>query len=243
MQPSRKALYSQFKALHRSKLHEQIVAQIQDVIGKGKLKPGDRLPAERELAKLFNVSRHCVREAIRILEQQGIVRSQIGSGTVVIQEDEPTIIDVLSSAIHRKKSKLAEIFVFRRLIEPQIASLSALNAAQSDIEELEAVLGRQKHPRTTPRDLGLVDQEFHTILARATGNSILLQVIQLLSKLLCASRDQYLQNSKRRQLSIQGHAQILNAIKARKPDQARKAMERHLRIVEQSVMDHYKRPE
>lgn len=239
--PARNGLYRQFKALHRSKLHEQIVVQIQDTIGKGRLKPGDRLPAERELAKLFNVSRHCVREAIRILEQKGIVRSQIGSGTIVVQEDEPTIIDVLSSAIHRKKSKLAEIFVFRRLIEPQIASLSAQNATPADIEELEQILARQRAQETSTKEFGLNDQKFHLILARATGNATLLQVVQLLSKLLSQSRDQYLQNAKRRRLSLDGHDKILNAVKKRNSAKAREAMEAHLCIVEEDVLAHYKK--
>ncbi len=226
--------------MHRTKLYEQIVLQIQDIIGKGKLKPGDRLPAERELARIFNVSRHCVREAIRILEQKGIVRSILGSGTIVVHEDESSVIDVLSTAIHRKKTKLSEIFVFRRLIEPQIARLSAKNAAQANIDELEKIYIEQKNHDGTTRAFGLIDQKFHLALTRATGNSTLFQVVQLISNLLLKSREEYLQSPKRRQLSLQGHARILNAIKERNPNKAGEAMENHLANVEDIIMAHSK---
>jgi GntR family transcriptional repressor for pyruvate dehydrogenase complex len=138
--------------------------------------------------------------------------------------------------LHRKKTRLAEIFVFRRLIEPQIAKLSAKNATQANIDELEQIYLEQKNQAGPTKSFGLIDQNFHLALARATGNSTLFQVVQLISNLLLKSREEYLQSPKRRQLSLKGHARILDAIKNRNFDEAEKAMENHLANVEDIIM-------
>jgi len=107
------SLANDLQAVTKTKLHEQIVNQVQALIEKGRLKYGDRLPPERELATIFKVSRHSLREAIRILEQKKVLKSQPGSGTFIILEDESSVVEFLAKAIHREKNTLSEIFQFR----------------------------------------------------------------------------------------------------------------------------------
>ena len=223
-------------AITKTKLHEQIVSQIQALIEKGRLKYGDQLPPERELASIFKVSRHSVREAIRILEQKNILKSRPGSGTFIILEDESSVVEFLAKAIQREKNTLAEIFQFRELLEPQVAGLAARNATQKDILVLEDLLDRQHEERDNIMASKELDEKFHLALAKATGNSVLMQVVALFSHILLKSRDEYSQSPHRNKLSTQGHGEILGAVKAGDPAAAKKLMANHLHAIRKLVL-------
>jgi GntR family transcriptional repressor for pyruvate dehydrogenase complex len=225
------SLSENLQAVAKVKLHEQIVEQVRLLIEKGRLKHGDQLPPERELAGIFKVSRHTVREAIRILEQQNILRSRPGSGTYIILEDETSVVEYLAKAIFKEKNALAEIFQFRELLEPQIAGLAARNATKKDIATLEDILERQKKVFGNPNLSMELDEKFHLALARATGNSVLLQVSELFGHILLQSRHEHSQSSDRNKLSIKGHKQILEAIKAEDSTAANELMAGHLRAI------------
>jgi len=216
------------QAVSRAKLHEQIVNQVQDLIEKGGLKHGDQLPPERELASIFKVSRHTVREAIRILEQKKILKSRPGSGTFVILEDESSAVEVLAKAIYREKNTLSEIFQFRELLEPQIAGLAARNATKKDIVVLEDILERQKKELGNAAVSKELDEEFHLALAKATGNCVLYQVVELFGHILLKSRHENSQSPSRHKLSLEGHKKILAAIKGKDSRAAKELMSGHL---------------
>ena len=224
-------LTNSLKAVKKTKLHEQIVIQIQALIDQGRLKHGDQLPPERELATIFKVSRHSVREAIRILEQKKVLKSRPGSGTYIILEDETSVVEFLARAIDKEKHTLGEIFQFRELLEPQIAGLAAQNATEEDLSILQDILERQKNElddSTLSKDL---DQDFHRALAKATGNSVLLQVIELLDHIFLKSRHEYSQSPHRNRLSIQGHQEIIKAVKMGDPTTAKELMTDHLKAI------------
>ena len=223
------------KAVKKTKLHEQIVNQIQALIDKGRLKNGDQLPPERELAKIFQVSRHSVREAIRILEQKKVLISRPGSGTYIIPDDESVVIDFLATAINREKNTLAEIFQFRELLEPQIAALAARNATQADHEVLQEIVERQRNEQMSDV-ANTLDQEFHLALARATGNTVLLQIVELLGHIFIKSRHEYSLSAHRKRLSLHGHQKIVKAIQEAKPEEARKLMSAHLCEIREIVL-------
>ncbi len=225
----------------KTKFHEQIVAQVQALIDKGRLKHGDQLPAERELASIFKVSRHSVREAIRVLEQQKVLKSRPGSGTFIILENESSVVESLANAILREKNTLAEIFQFRELLEPQIAGLAALNATKADIRVLEGLVGRQQKKLENvlvSRDL---DEKFHLALARATGNSVLMQVVELFGHIVLKSRHEDSRSRHRNQLSVKGHKKILQAVKDGDAQAARILMAGHLQAIRDLVMSSSRR--
>jgi GntR family transcriptional repressor for pyruvate dehydrogenase complex len=227
----------------KKKLYEDIVAQIQYLIEKGRLKSGDQLPPERELAEVFNVSRNSVREAIRTLEGKKILEIRPGDGTYVIINSETSIIGPLATAIHNEKNKLSEIFQFRRMIEPQIAHLASENASASDIRKLEKILNDQKKEIKEGEKTKELDSAFHLMLARASNNKILLRIIQTLNEILGETREEILQTEERRQKSFNGHANILRAIKQKQTKSARNAMNDHLNDVEEIVINQkLKRP-
>ncbi len=231
-----KNLANTLKAVTKTKLHEQIVIQIQALIDKGRLKHGDQLPPERELATIFKVSRHSVREAIRILEQKRILRSRPGSGTYIILEDEASVVQFLASAINQEKHTLSEIFQFRELLEPQIAGLAAQNATKEDLSILQEILHSQQQELDNNAASKDLDQDFHRALAKATGNAVLLQVVALLDHIFLKSRHVYSQRPQRNRLSLNGHHEILKAVKNKDSSTARELMTDHLNAIRELVI-------
>jgi GntR family transcriptional repressor for pyruvate dehydrogenase complex len=230
------SLTKTLQAVSKTKLHEQIVNQVQVLIQKGNLKHGDQLPPERELASIFKVSRHTLREAIRILEQKKILKSRPGSGTFIITEDESSVVEFLARAIYREKNTLSEIFQFRELLEPQIAGLAAQNATKKDISVLEDILERQKKELGNTIMSKELDEKFHLALAKATGNSVLFQVVALFGHILLKSRHEHSQSPDRNKLSIEGHRKIFNAIKAENSTAANELMAGHLDAIRKLVI-------
>ncbi|BBO72527.1 GntR family transcriptional regulator [Desulfosarcina alkanivorans] len=222
------------KAVKRTKVYQEIAEQIIHLIKAGKLRHGDQLPPERRLAEIFQVSRHPVREAIRTLEEKNVLVSRVGSGTFVVNERDASIDDLLTHALEREKNKLAEIFEFRRMIEPQIAAKAAAKASPEDLAELKGILERQEKAGDIHQIVDL-DQEFHMALARATRNSTLLRVVERLNDILDESRTRVPRNTNRAELSLSGHASILRAVEKGDSGAALKAMEKHLLQVEAAL--------
>jgi GntR family transcriptional repressor for pyruvate dehydrogenase complex len=220
------------KPLNKKKLYEEIALQIENLIENGELKVGNRLPAERELADIFNVSRNPVREAIRVLEEKQLLQSRPGDGTYVILKEKNSLIAGLASTIQSEKIKLHEIFEFRRTIEPQICSLAAENATQEDIDTLREILKSQKNQIENGKSGIEDDKKFHISLARVGKNSILLKSIYILNDILDESRSEYLQSAERRRVSLESHEAILLAVERKKPKLAWELMFNHLNEIE-----------
>jgi GntR family transcriptional repressor for pyruvate dehydrogenase complex len=214
----------------QAKVYQAIVEQIIRLIKGGNLKQDDRLPSERRLAETFKVSRHSVREAIRTLEGQGVLVSRLGAGTFVANA-QVSLDDLLIRPLQREKAKLAEIFQFRRMIEPQIAAQAALKASAQDIAELTLILERHRKAGSYRRMVDL-DQAFHIALARATQNGTLLRVVERLTDILSESRGNVSPNMDRQALSIAGHVRILRAVSNGDSSTALAAMKAHLYQVE-----------
>jgi GntR family transcriptional repressor for pyruvate dehydrogenase complex len=233
---SSNSLTGNLQAVTKTKFHEQIVDQVQALIEKGRLKHGDQLPPERELAGIFKVSRHSVREAIRVLEQKKVLKSRPGSGTFIILENESSVVESLANAILREKNTLAEIFQFRELLEPQIAGLAARNASKKDIMVLENLLEQQQKELGNTLVSKKLDEKFHLALAQATGNSVLMQVEALFGHILLKSRHENFQSPHRNKLSVKGHKKILKAIKDGDSKAANQLMAGHLQAIRELVI-------
>jgi len=219
--------------IKRSRLHEKIVSQIMDLIQSGKMKSGDMLPPERELTEIFKVSRHSVREAIRILEQEKVLQSRQGSGTFVVKDENLTVSS--SGTISPLEDTLLEIFQFRKLIEPQIAFLAAQNAKEEDIAHCQSIIEKQQK-ETEFKKMAQLDSSFHLALAKATKNSILLRIVQDINDVLAGSRGVNTQLKTRAKVSVAGHFEILAAIKEGDALAAQKAMGDHIIGIEEILL-------
>ena len=221
-----------FKPVKKTRVYEEIVVKIKDMLEKGRLKSGDQLPGERELSEVFQVSRSSVREALRTLETQGYLESRQGDGTYIASKPVESLVSPLASAIFSEKDSQIELFEMRRLIEPQLAYLAAERATQEEIAMMEQALVLQEEAIARGETGTDVDKSFHYLMAKATKNKVLLRLTDSMRDLLAESRDKYLQVEGRPEKSISRHRQVLDAIKARDGELAAQVMLDHVLDIE-----------
>ncbi len=224
------------KAVRKKRAYEDIVKQIRHLVEKGRLKRGDQLPTERELSETLKVSRATVREAIFSLETMKLVDRRQGNGTYVIASSEEALVQPLAATLFHEKDDLIDIFFLRKIVEPEIAQLAAENATLEEINELEEILREQEEEVVGGKDSIQADSEFHHLLARMARNRILERLLLALLDLLSKTREKYLQTEERKQKSLQGHREVLVAIKHGNGTGSRQAMRRHLENVEDILL-------
>jgi len=211
---------------HEPRLYRVVADRIVRLIADQGIAPGERLPAERELATQLEVSRASVREALIALELGGVIEVRGGSGVYVceaapvpVSEAGPGPFEVLSA---------------RRLIEPEVAAIAARVATDGAIDAiLEAVLEMEKHHADRSSN-EQADKNFHLSIARATGNSALVGTIEYLWNQrgrLWHKLKEHFQTEDLRQNTLSDHRKIVAAIAAHDPAEAKRAMRSHLERV------------
>ncbi|MDH3237047.1 MAG: FadR family transcriptional regulator [Deltaproteobacteria bacterium] len=221
-----------FKPIKKTRVYEEIVIKVKDMIEQGRLKSGDQLPGERELSEVFHVSRSSVREALRSLESGGYLESRHGDGTYIASQPVESLVSPLASVIFSEKDSQMELFEMRRLIEPQLAHLAAERATEEEIAQMEETLGLQEQAIAKGETGKEVDKAFHYLMAKATKNRVLLRFADYMGDLLEESRDRYLQVDGRPERSIARHRQVLDAIKAGDGELAAQVMLDHVLDIE-----------
>lgn len=213
-----------YQDLARSLLHE---------LAAGKYLVGDRLPAERELALQFNVSRPTVREAIIALEVQGLVEVRVGSGAYVRRH--PGKDDL--PGFNLSAFELTEA---RLLFEGEAAALAATQASDEEIEEIAALVQAIAAENRDPKGKEQADRAFHLAIARATRNGAVYEAIERLWALRETSPESALLHEKARLANIKPvvdeHTAVLAALRARDAAAARSAMRTHLAAVLDSLL-------
>ncbi len=224
------------KVIKKTRIYEEVVSQIHELIRAGKVKAGDQLPSERELAETFKVSRTSVREALRALETRGLIVSRTGAGNFVAELPVESLVAPLATLLLEEKDALADIFEMRKLIEPQIASMAAERATKRDIERMKKILDKQGEEVSRGETGVEADAEFHFAIGGATQNQALEKLVSGLMDMLSHSREESLQTPGRRMASIESHRKILAAIEEHDKTKAREAMLRHIERVEDNVL-------
>jgi len=225
------------EVFRKTKVYENVAQQIQRLIRDGLLKPGDKLPPERELAEMFQASRSSLRDAIRALELMGLLEPRQGEGTIVRAPSSEPFINPLAKMLLREGGLVSELLEFRAMIEPTLARRAAANASPVDLNQLEDILRRQEE-KVDRGELAIdEDSEFHNAIAHAAKNSVVLKVLDMFMDLLRESRERSLQVEGRLQMSFAGHQQILAAIRRRDGSGAEAAMRRHIQDIEEIVVN------
>ena len=232
------SLKSDFEAVRKNKVYEEVAQQIERLILK-KLRPGDKLPSERELAEMLKVSRSSIRDAIRGLELRGLVEPRQGAGTIVRESAVEPLANPFAGALKRRKEMVSELLDFRKMLEPPLAARAATHASADEILEMEEILQRQEAKQSQGEPAVAEDAEFHYSVALASGNSVVLKVLDIIMDLLRDTRERSLQVEGRPQKSLAGHRRILAAIKRHDAEGAKSAMRRHIEDVEEIVLDHF----
>jgi GntR family transcriptional repressor for pyruvate dehydrogenase complex len=209
---------------------EEVVARLRDMIQGGELVSGDRLPPERDLAKLLGVSRPTLRAGIRSLTAVGILQSRQGAGTFVAQaEDSPTLDTSalrLLSALHGFTSD--EMFEARLALEMSIAALAAERASSEQMAQLAEEVTGMYASLDKPEQYLVHDMQFHQTIAAASGNRILTALMNMVASILFEYRSKTVKRAIDLKDSAQQHRDIYRAIREHDPEDARRAMRIHL---------------
>src|SRR5215831_10175038 len=213
---------------------EQVVDQIREMIRRGMLKPGDRLPAERELAKRLGISRASLRHGLRFLAAIGVLNSRHGSGTYIahgppVLQSEP--LQVLAD-LHRFSYQ--DMFETRKVLECALAELAAVNARDEHLTQMAEEVAEMYASLNDPQEYLVHDVRFHRAVAAASGNQILSALMNMVSTAAYENRRTTVERATDLKESAEFHRQIYRLIRARKPAEARAAMNEHLLLAQKA---------
>jgi GntR family transcriptional repressor for pyruvate dehydrogenase complex len=222
------------------KISEEIVEQIKGLISSGELKPGDRVPSERELAAMLGVSRPSVREAIMVLDAMGFLEARQGGGTFVRTLTETSIADPLAKLVEKKDPVILHSLVEVRMgLESWSAYLAAQRADDEEIAEMRRLYAVMEKQAARGGWDPEVDAEFHYVITAASHNSLQMHVLDSIHSLFHTTIQVALMEFYRQEGHIQKllihHREIMEAIAAREPELARQKMMEHLAMVEEKM--------
>lgn len=214
--------------MQRSRLYEQLVERLLALVKELNLVAGDRLPPERELAASIGVSRASVRQALVVLEVQGLVEVRHGEGAVLL-ETRPHSAVIAAARAHTRR--LSEVNEAREALEVKLAALAAQRRTDADIERIDAAL-RQMERDIDAGERGLEgDELFHRAVAAAAGSGLLADLLDEISTAIRESRIEWLSRADRPRESLASHRRIAEAIRAGDAEAAADCMAEHIRLV------------
>lgn len=224
-----------FKSIKRQRVSDEIVNQVKSLISQGTLKPGDRLPPERELIKEFGVSRPSIREALNSLVAQGFLEVKQGNRTFVKSVTSEKIQDPLSLLLNTDTQKIFDLIEVRKAMEAWGAFQAAQRGSEEDIKRLEEIIGQMEAALGKGESWEKQDADFHLAVAQATHNTIQTHMMFTIYDLLRESVARVFRDQGKAEKLFQQHYRIFNAIKNRAPDKARERILEHLNYVESEV--------
>ncbi|MGA8121266.1 GntR family transcriptional regulator [Rouxiella badensis] len=219
------------------RLYQEVGHQLRDAIASGQHLPGDRLPPERDIAERFSVSRSVVREALIMLELEKVVEVRKGSGVYVLEQAEGVQPPRADSGYGP-----FELLQARQLLESEVAAFAAVQATKADILKMRDAIELEKSFVAQ----GIIDESadelFHTLLAQASQNSVLANMVYELWQVrkhspMWQGLHQHIGESNYSELWLNDHQQILQAVLRREPKAAKQAMWQHLENVKSKLLE------
>lgn len=216
------------RPMQRSRLYEQLVERLLALVGELELTAGDRLPPERELAAGLGVSRASVRQALVVLEVQGLVEVRHGEGAILLDAPRP---DAVLSAVASHTRRLAEVIEAREALEVKLASLAAERRTDQDLQRIDDAL--EVMAEAVDRgERGLEgDELFHSAVTDAARSALLADLMREIAQAIRATRIESLSQPDRPHESLASHRKIAEAIRQRDGVAAAEAMAEHIRLV------------
>jgi GntR family transcriptional repressor for pyruvate dehydrogenase complex len=208
------------------------VEQIRDLLAQGRVKVGDRLPAERNLADLLGVGRSTIREGLRIMESLGMIAVRPGDGTYLTDPAVPREVGLPGGGLLNAWRTRQDLFELRMVLEPGLAALAARRASPEDLAKMRAILAAQRGGLERGESGMEEDAAFHRLIAESTENAPLVEIMRGLAHLLQETRIPALRENGRPRRSLQQNQAILAAIEGRNPALAMRRMLAHIRSIE-----------
>ncbi len=232
-----------FRKVQSEKLAQSVVRQIEQLILRGILRPGERLPAERELSEKLGVSRPSLREAVAELQSRGLLDTRAGAGIYVADVLGSAFSPALIRLFAAHNEAVFDYIAFRRDMEGLAAARAARLASDTDLKVIDTVFRRMEaaHAKRNPADEAALDAEFHLSIIEASHNVIMLHMMRSMYELLREgvfyNRQMMFKQRTTRSELLNQHRAINDALQARDPAGARAAVEAHLNYVEASLSD------
>jgi len=230
-----------FEPVQPEKLSTGVVRQIELLILRGVLRPGERLPSERELAERMAVSRPSLREAVAELQERGLLTSKAGAGIFVTDVLAQAFSDTLTGLFARHEEAVFDYLSFRRDMEGLAAERAATHGTDSDLAVIAGLFHKMEaaHAKRNPDDEARLDADFHLAIIEASHNVIMLHMMRALYHLLREgvfyNRNAMFRQRTTRDSLLDQHRAINIALQARDPAAARAAVEAHLSFVETAL--------
>lgn len=233
-----------FQPIQSEKLSQSIVRQIELLILRGILRPGERLPPERELSERLAVSRPSLRDAVADLEERGLLVSRPGAGVFVAEVLGSAFSPALVQLFAAHDDAVLDYLSFRRDLEGLAAERAARLGSETDLKVVDAIFRKMEaaHIKRDPSDEAELDAQFHMAIIEASHNIVMLHMMRSMFDLLRQgvfyNRQIMFRNRMNRDTLLDQHRAINTALQSRDPAAARAAVERHLDFVLEAWTDH-----
>jgi len=220
-----------FSPIKNTKVYEQVINQIKDMIDKGTLKKGDKLPSERALVEQLEISRTSIREALRALEVIGLIECRQGEGNYINSSFKDNLFEPLSIMFMLEESNRDEIWELRKIMEVEASGLAAKRINDKQLKELKEIT--ESFIKCEDEDLSAeIDKKFHYKIAECSGNILIFNILRTVSTLV----DHFIKDARKLILVQEGnkeilfsqHKEIYLAMEKHSSMEARKAMREHL---------------
>lgn len=227
--PTLERLASAIGPIRSEGLTQHLVRRLRDCIVDGVIKPGERLPPERELALMLNVSRSSLRQALKAFQVMGVLEVKQGSGNYLTENAGQIVREPEDLLVPLRGITFAELFEARRAIEAEAAACAAVRARRSEFDEMNAAIEQMHLAQDDVIRFAAHDTEFHRVIATASGNSVLIWFITLFQHVL---NDAHIAHARAAKLPRirEEHSRIYKALRARDADEARREMLAHLTL-------------
>ena len=227
--------WSTMKRATTLSLPDRLSVDLERLILEGELAPGDRLPPERTLAEHLGVSRVSIREALRELENRGLIDRKPGRGTIVLSPGERSpLAESMGNAVTAADPEIRDIMELRAIVEPPIARLTAARATPRDIAQLEELVETMEKDVTQERYAEL-DRAFHQSIAQYTHNPLLELINEQIAQQIAPSRAGRYQTRERRTASSIAHRRIFEAVADGDGDRAEAEARAHVIDIAQQI--------
>lgn len=223
-----------YRPIERRKTYELVAGQLIAQISARRLKPGDRLPPERQLVESYAVGRSSVREALRMLESKGLIESS-GNGSFSVATYLNPLNESLDLLVAVDAVDFSELFEVRRIVEGEAAALAASRRTKAETRALTEAIEQMEDGLPSEERFITADLRFHMLVAQATRNRVVVQLMDAIRSLLqrSLSSSYHIPGSPER--AIEMHRLIFEAIEAKRPEEARQRMQEHVARVERDI--------
>lgn len=218
------------KKIQKVSVGDEVFKQLKQMLIEGTWKPGDKLPSENTLAEMLGVSRITVRQVLHKLNAMGLIETRVGEGSFVRSLNVGESMQALIPTLYLNGAAARDVFEFRELIDVEAARCAARRATTEDIAELQRVMDQmlQYQDREDLTGFAELDTEFHYLVAKASGNSLMLKTETILRDVIQETMKEII-NRMGMESALVYHQAIIKAIQEKDEEKAAATMMRHLK--------------